>query len=357
MSLFPTGLLALALAVLPPARPQGAAAGADGGWQNLDGAVVQAGDEVVLWSDVLRNYEVTRRRRNLSVSTAAERDRLLNRTLEDLVIMTLEAQAGEDREESPVDIEDRVDRFLENRRQSQGTVDYVEELEASGVSAQRERELQVSGYYTSAFRSQGLFGPRPTRDDFIRPGEIAELYRTQGEALGEGPSYRFQDLVVTADQVGGEAEARALAEELRERLVAGEDFQALHEEFGTTEVATDGVTRVFGPASPMPDPEIRRFAEDHDVGAISPVYPVFDRRQEGKVAGFRVLRLFERTPGAPPPAYEARGTQDLIREKASKNRDEIWLGVARERLRGSSYLWSSVTSGSGSPVASTPRSD
>ncbi len=106
----------------------------------------------------------------------------------------------------------------------------------------------------------------------------------------------------------------------------------------------------------MPDPEIRRFAEDHDVGAISPVYPVFDRRQEGKVAGYRVLRLFERTPGAPPPAYDARGTQDLIRDKASKNRDEIWLGVARERLRASSYLWSSVAPEEREPAASGPAS-
>ena len=330
----------VALLLCAPAAAQESAPAPESGaqWKKYDWVEVQAGDDVITYSDVIRNTRLAVERHMVSVTTRADMERLMGKTLEDLVLMALEAQAGEDRELSPVDIEDRIDRFLSERRRDTGVVDYVEQLEASGVSPMRERELQKSGYYTSSFRNQGLHGPRPTRDAYLRPGELRELYRTEGASLGGKPSYRFQDLVVTAAQVGGVDEARALAERLRQELVDGADFATLHEEYGTTEMATGGVTKLYGAENPMPDPNVRRFGEEGQVGAISPVLAIHDPRTPDEIVAFRVLRIYERTPGAPPPAFP--DAQAEIRKLESDSRSDVWLWAARSRLNKSSYLWS-----------------
>jgi len=330
----------VALLLCAPAAAQESAPAPDSGeqWKKYDWVEVQAGDDVITYSDVIRHTRVAIERHMVSVTTRADMERLMHKTLEDLVLMALEAQAGEDRELSPVDIEDRIDRFLSDRRRDTGVVDYVEQLEASGVSPLRERELQKSGYYTSSFRNQGLHGPRPTRDAYLRPGELRELYRTEGARLGGKSSYRFQDLVVTAEQVGGVEEARSLAERLRQELVDGADFATLHEEYGTTELATGGVTKLFGAENPMPDPTVRRFGEEGQVGAISDVLAIHDPRNPDEIVAFRVLRIYERTPGTPPPAFP--DAQAEIRKLESDSRADVWLWAARSRLNQSSYLWS-----------------
>lgn len=340
-------LLLLPLAA-PPTRPQASQADPEG-WAPVDRVEVQAGDEMITSSDVRMSYQIARARGKLSVTTEAQRDRLLAQTMEDLVLTALESQAAEDRDQSPFETEGRLDRFFERQR-DQGLVDYVEELQASGMSERTYRERQKTGYYASSFRDQGLHGPRPTRDGYTRPGEMRELHRIQGSALAGSPSYRFQDLVVTADQVGGVEPARVLAEELRQRLLAGEDFAVLHEEYGTTELDTGGVTRLFGPENPMPNPAVRRFAEESEVGAISPVFPLTDRRSANEVVAFRVLVLYERTPAPPPPPFREAETQRLIRESAARNRDEVWLGMARARLNEQAYLWFNDHGAPGDPA-------
>jgi hypothetical protein len=139
----------VALLLCAPAAAQESAPAPDSGeqWKKYDWVEVQAGDDVITYSDVIRHTRVAIERHMVSVTTRADMERLMHKTLEDLVLMALEAQAGEDRELSPVDIEDRIDRFLSDRRRDTGVVDYVEQLEASGVSPLRERELQKSGYY------------------------------------------------------------------------------------------------------------------------------------------------------------------------------------------------------------------
>ena len=308
-------------------------------WKPVDFVVVQVGDEMITMSDVDHNTRLQVARRKVSVTTLAELNRLRAQTVDDMVLMRLESQAAEDHEESTAETEDRVKQWLERGRRDQSAVEYTEELQESGFTPHSYQEQQLSQYRTSAFRNQGLYGPRPTRDAYVRPGEQRELYRIQGRELGGDPSYRFQDLVVTADQAGGVEEARALMEQLRQRLVDGEDFSALHEEYGTTEIDTRGVTRLFGPDTPMPDPAIRRFALESEVGAVSPVYQVTDPRHPGEVVGYRVLRLYEFTPGSPPPPFAEAGTQELIRKIAAKNRNDIWLSVSRAGLSERSYLW------------------
>jgi hypothetical protein len=331
-------------------------------WKPVDWVEVQVGDEMITWLDVQARTDEIITKRKLSVTTKADHSRLDAQTLDQLVLMALESQAAEDHEENTEEAEDKVNRFLAARRKEAGLVDYQEQLEASGMSAFSEHDRTMSDYWASTFRSQGLHGPRPTRDGYVRPGERGELYRIRGSSLGGDPTVRFQDLLVTVDQVGGIDQAHDLAEELRQRLLAGEDFKALHDEYGTTELATNGVTRLFGPDNPLPDPILRRFADENDVGAISPVYPVRDSRRSNAIVGFRVLRIYERSPGTPPPPYEEAETQEKLSNEASKTREEIFLGMARAKLAETAFLWSNdpgapaaaETAGGPAPAAS-PR--
>jgi hypothetical protein len=334
-----SSILLLAALFAPPQDP---APRADprGGWETVDVVVFQAGDEAITLRDVNRKYDSMVRALNLSVTTEAEYRELKGRSLEALVTLALEAQAGEDRDADPVGLEDRIDRFLAGRRRSQGVVDYADSLAEAGISAQGERELNRSTFYQSSFRSQGKVGPRPTRDGYVRPGELQEFYRSSAqELLGGEPSYRFQDLVVTVDQAGGVAEAQALAAELRARLLDGEDFGELHDQYGTTRMPTRGVTDLFGPESPLQDSDVTRFGRRGSVGDVSPVLVIREQSLSGQIVAYRVLRLYEKIPGAAPPPFATDLAQEALRAWADERRDEAWLGAARARLHRAAYLW------------------
>jgi hypothetical protein len=321
----------------------------DEGWRQLDAVVFLAGDEPITLSDVTRHVFRLQQRHGFSVSTEAERLESTNIALEELIVLTLEAQAGEDRDANPIEFEERLNRFLDARRQDRPLVDYVDSLEEQGLSPQAERDINKAGYYRSSFRLQGKEGPRPTRDGNVRPGELFEYYRTSADRLlGGAPSFRFQDLVIQVEQVGGAEEARELATELRERLLEGEDFGALHDHYGTTEAATRGVTRMFGPDE-LPPGDVRSFGEEARVGDVSAVLALPDRREPGKVLGFRVLKLYERIPGRPAPPFATAPAQEALRTWAEDQRDDAWLAVARARLRRTAHLWPALRTGSGPP--------
>lgn len=300
-------------------------------WLRVDRVVYQAGDEMITMSDVIVFYETTRRRLNLPITTPEQREEALDRSLESLILLRLEAQAGEDQHHGGAEVDRLIDRYLESQIRDTGLVEYVDRLEQSGVSALRERERTKSGYFTSSFRNLGLQGERPTRDHFIRPGELREFYRVRSMPT----PFRFRELLLRVVQVGTVEDARSLSEQLRERLLAGEDFTALHDEYGTTYADSKGATELFL-LSDLTDPRVRIFGETAAVGAISEVMPLAG--PEGVVA-FRILELYHRdAPPARPPFHDSV-LQGTLRMNARDAREEVWLNLARVRLRGQAYLW------------------
>ncbi|MEM7309445.1 MAG: hypothetical protein AAF682_22370 [Planctomycetota bacterium] len=328
--------LSLLLPLLVPLQVPASAQEEEGKpWQNLDGVVYQAGDDVITLSDVVRHYEMVRRRSNLQVTTPEERAQALDRSLEALVLLALESQAGEDQEASPVQVDDLIDRFMARQRRDRGLINYVDQLAEQGLSVHRERERQKSGFYTSVFRDQGLSGARPTRDGYVRPGELRQFYRTESQNMAEADQVRFRELLLLADAIGGVEPARELAEELHDRLLGGDDFDAIHAEFGGSYRQTKGRTELLEPRR-LP-PEVAAFARTADVGDVSEIMPLGSG--EDGVRAFRILVLDEEQGVTPAPPFRDAGLQAQIRTRVAEHREDAWLNVARARLQRSAYLW------------------
>ncbi len=312
---------------------------ADDGWKMLDAVIYQAGDEVITFLGLMQYYKYRLDAMNLPVSTQEEQNRLLDQALESLIVLKLESQAGEDQDLlTPVEVERTIDRFLENRRRAhdEGLATYATELESIGLTAIREKEQTKEQFYTQSFRDAGLTGPRPTRDRYVRPGELRRLYHERRAALSEPDQVKFQEIVIVAEAVGGVEIAKSLAEEVLQRLEAGEDFGLLNEEFSVTYRDTLGETEFFE-MTKLP-PAIEEFAATAKEGDLSAPLPI-TAPSTGEVRAYRVLKFLERRAGKPAPAFFDPETQDELRQDVLDLRDQLYLRRARLQLRGRAYLW------------------
>ena len=324
-----TTLLLLPLFHAPQETPDG--------WQPVDGVVGQAGDAVITRSEVVRHANRLIDAGIVTPTTVEDYQVVHRRALEALVILTLESQAGEDREERPQEVEGRIDRYLASRRQ-EGLNDYVQGLEDRGISAHRQREETKSGFYTSVFRDLGLGGERPSRDSYVRPGELRFLHRIETLAGLRPDGFRFRELVLAVAATGTVEETRTLAEELRAQLVAGADFAPLHAANGASQRETGGLTPLIGLADLAQ--RIRPVAEwalEADVGDVSPVVPLGADGIEPNAFGIWILE--EEVGMKAPRPFRSAEVQAELRGKAVDQRADLWLGLARSELRRKAYLW------------------
>jgi hypothetical protein len=177
---------------------------------------------------------------------------------------------------------------------------------------------------------------RPSRDRYVRPGQILHAYRKTRDDLGEPGRVVLQQLIVSTSSAGGEALARELAEELRARALSGEDFGVLAETYGNTEPGSRGITRPMSEQSLSERfPVLAEFLGGAAPGDISKVLP-FER--DGSVVGFIVVKLLERQePEAVP--FEAPERQQDLSEQILSERDRYWLASGLGELLQASYVW------------------
>jgi hypothetical protein len=143
-------------------------------------------------------------------------------------------------------------------------------------------------------------------------------------------------LIVSSAAAGGEEAARATCEDVRRRVLEGEDFGLLVEEHGVELRETLGLTP-FRPAQAFRDRNIAAFSETAAVGELSAVLPLMDPRtgEPAPRLGFQLAELHDRKQAD----FADPDVQRLLREALTRNRGAAAIGRARERLWRESYLW------------------
>lgn len=316
-----------------PFAPVAAPQPNDPRWRTVDGVITQAGDSVVTLSSVFQHYAAVRD--NLTVTTQEEYEAVMEEIRMGQVMDALEAQAGEDEELEPNQTERALDRFLESRQRERGLIEYTESLKEAGITAHGQRSATRDGFYAYRFRDFLVDG-RPTRDTFVRPGEVRWHYETNRDRLGEPDQVQLQMMQFDPVQFGGLEYARAGAEDVLGRLQGGEDFALLHEEFSVIYRDSQGITPFF-PITNLAPP-IRDFLEGAQPGDMSPVLE--GRRRDGDpIQGYLIVKLLDRQPGAPAPPFETLELQDMIVQEVENLRRNAHLGLARAELHRRAYLW------------------
>lgn len=315
-----------------------AASGQDGA-RPVDGVAAQAGDAVITLSELNRFVEESNGRR--PVTTREDAQKLTVQGLRDIVTLRLEAQAGEDIGIDHAQIESMIAHRVDQEREESGLVEYIERLEKEGSDAFGALEDRTSELYRYLWRAEkvgvAVAGRRPTRDRYIRPGELRAMFVENREALSP-TVVRFQVLVVESRAAGGAELARASCEDAKQRIEAGEEFGALVLERGSELQDTEGVTpEILVPG--IIDPELKRFAESATVGALSSVRPIIDAKgQADPEIGYQLVKLYDRREGEELEFATAQ-VQLKLRSYFSNTRENRLLERERARLRAEGYSW------------------
>lgn len=351
-------LLPLLCAVLPQAIPSQASAalpGQLGAWQPLDGVEGVINEEIITLSSLRRSlqWQISQGK----ITTEAEYDRALFRIRDNEIIARLKVQAGQDMGLAPED----VDRLVNERRMRikeglGGTLKMREWLRAEGLDSGTLNETISSGLIGGVWEDSitgkgGGRGRRPRVDRFIRPGQLLGAYQecradeTLWHLVGGQPAqYILQTLDLPIDEAVGLAITMDMANSLRERALAGDDFADLVDSYGRS-ASPGGYTRARSArelGAIMGD-DANKLIEVGTIGGLSEVLPVV---RSDQVIGVRILRLAHIQPAQPPKGFLEPGVQSGLERILQDGLDERRLLTELHGLNRAAYVW---------PTASVPE--
>jgi hypothetical protein len=337
-------LLAAALAQEPEVAPRAPAAPRHA---LLEGVAVHAGEELVTLSEFER-----RLRRTQELEPPEEREderRQYQRALLELWTARLEAQKGADLGLDPSQIA-RISRAnLEAERERTGLTNYLAELRAAGKDAlleESERQQEVLGaMWQYKALGNAFAGYRATRDATIRPGELRDIFEENREELAP-TTVELRLLVLRSESHGGTEATRALCEDARRRVEAGEDLALLVEELGDSLRAERGLIEAR-PVASFAEP-LASFARNAEIGALSAVQPLRNPKtgEPKPELGFQLIQLHDRHV-PPEPDFDAPEVQRKLRIYFTRERRERVLERARQRLHREAYAWVNPLVGGG----------
>ena len=330
--------------------PEKAAAAKDEGWRDLD-IVLQIVNEDMLTSRTLIR-EMARWNRTRPITNASERAEAEQMIRRESIKESLRVQAGEDLGVDPAQLDRQVKDWLRRMQERlQGSAGM------SNYLADRDRTLYEEQEYTrnalhallwdNHVTGQGSTGEgaRPTRDTYVRPGFLTYTYRQcveHPELLevvgGNAPSVVLQVLFVDPQAAGGEEAGEKLAEDLRARIVAGEDMGELVENYdaSNTNKQKRGLSEPLLESRLMEvDPPVGAFVAESQPGDVSGLIPF---QSKDKKAYWRIVRFVERRDAVIPPLDSIEVQTKLtarIREDLSEWRRAEGLG----KLVRAAYIW------------------
>lgn len=342
-------LLFLALQVGPPALPPGRP-GFDNSadWRVLDGVVTIVNNDIITYRQLDRAMRLARETEE--VTTREQLREVQERVRRDAIRRQLRSQAGRELDGvDPAGLDANVGRYLDTRRKELGLAGYVNFLEAQGKDAQSafsetRKEVFEDNWQRSVRGVES--GPRPTRDRFVRPGELRYYYSSNRELYAEPTSVKLQQLLVSDDQAVAleKGSAQEFAIELHERIQAGEDMGIL--------------VRQYSPPPPSDDPsapgalgvlevntrniaieEIRNFAELAQINALSDPMPLFIPGQDqGPPSVWGIFKLVSRTEGGPAKAFDELGVQSDLKRRVLYQRDAFLVSEGENNLLRKAYI-------------------
>jgi peptidyl-prolyl cis-trans isomerase SurA len=199
----------------------------------VDRVVAVVGDSVILESDVQEQIERRRAFGESIPSEQAELAVLKREELEGLVneMLLLQAAQRDSIIIAPEDIQSQVAAAVaEQERRFGSRAAFEQALQREGLTLEQYRRTVERGVHRSGLQRQWIASvqrtrrPPPVSDD-----EIRSFFQLRGHELGSRPETVEFDQIVLGPRPSEEARAAALAEanEIRARLVAGEDFTQL----------------------------------------------------------------------------------------------------------------------------------
>lgn len=315
----------------PPALPENAI---------LEGVAVQAGEALVTLGEFERALKQALEKDPRTSAEGRERQRV--EVLRDLWTQRLEEQGGADLGLDPAQI-GRISRMnLQAERDKGGLDAYLDDLRQQGKDALTEessrREEILRYMWEQAAQGKAFAGRRPTQDPDLRPGELRSMYDENKERLAPA-TIQLRWLIVSSEAAGSAEAARASCEDARQRVQAGEDLALLVMERGA-ELRDRGGLTPFIAAEAFPEPALREFADQAQIGDLSPVLPLTNPRtgQPDPKLGYQVAQLHDRNE-PPIPEFSSPEVQRSLRGFFLRQRQDLILNRARDRLRRNSYSW------------------
>lgn len=274
------------------------------------------------------------------VSTQQEVQERLARELSDRVERLLMEQAGRDLGFEPAILEDNVDRMLALHRENLGRDRLAAFLQARHLTSTEYRDFARREVYATLWeravtgRDAGPTG-RLSRDRYVRPGEIWREYVEHEDELAEPTQVVLQQLGVRAAAVGSLEAARETIGELRQRIMAGEDFAQLAEIYGGAPPGSGGILDPLAEHMARLYPELGAFLDGAEPGQISDILPF--RRGETLV-GYVIVKLLERRRSE-PVSFGDQAQQDALKELIEGRRDRYRVQSALLGLLEGSFVW------------------
>lgn len=331
-----------------PSAPSGASTRGEG-WRDLD-VVLQIVNEQMLTSQAMFR-EMARFNRRRPITNEGERREAERQIRSESVKDALRVQGGEDLGIDPAQLDRQVKDMMRRRQeQLQGSAGMAAYLEDRDRTLYEEVELTRDVIHATLWDNyitgQGSTGEgaRPSCDSFVRPGYLTYTYRQcleHPELLqvigGSGPSVVLQWLFIDPDSAGGEEAGRSLAEDLRRRIVDGEDMGDLVEHYdpaksnkekrGMTEPLLESRLREG-------DPAVGAFVAEAQPGDVSELLPFKSKDKEY----WRIVRLVERRPAVIP----SLGSIEVQTKLTDRIREDLsgWRRAEGiRRLVRASYIW------------------
>jgi parvulin-like peptidyl-prolyl isomerase len=334
-------LLACALALVPQAEP--AAPPSQGRPTPDEGWVPYNRVELIVNEECLTNAEIVAavRRSKKPFSGEQELLRQFRAQADEQVREILMIQGGRDLGFDDKLIQRLVDDRFAELKESAGSASLwsrqLAEENVDTIAWRTDKRAEVYGtVWRSAVtgRSQGP-GGRPYVDSYVRPGRLRFESEHNAGKLDQPARVVLQQLRVEPSRAGGDEQARLLAEELRRRIAAGEDFGELAELYEAAAPGSGARLPPIAEADLASFPEVLAFVRGAQPGELSEVLP---RRVEGGALGYELFRLVERHEARAAKLTDPELQRDMAR--ALRNQlDNYHINSGLQRLLEAAYVW------------------
>jgi hypothetical protein len=327
-------LLALSLALLAP----GQEAPSPSDFRPLNRVQVIINEECITAADVQAQVA----RMGQAISSEQELAQAFQLVATNEIVHRLKAQAGKDMGFEP----DMVSRFVRDQIEGQkerakSAAKLGEFLAQTGTDSAQHYET-TEDYILAELWTRSVVGRfpgpggRPYVDRYVRPGLLVyESERREGELELE-EKVVLQQLVADPRRTGSLASAKELAEELREEILAGEDFARVAEDGECAAPGTGGIQEPHPRDNLMRIPELADFLADAQVGDVSEVLPYRDA--DGVLRAWRVIKLLdvlrESAGSFTDPDY-----QKMLTENRQQELDTYREDVALNGLLKAAFVW------------------
>ncbi len=315
------------------------------GWKDLDRVVVIVNEDIFTYRRLQQQLVKAKNKLGLEGKDALQQAQ--GEILTAGVRERLWIQAGLDLGVDPEQVQRMARNELERLEERfDGVVGLSEYLKSLGIEPTDARDEIKDIVYKDLFDDYTT-GDSPTaigrlsRDTFVRPGlcrfhfrNALASHRDLAQIGGKPQEVVLQFLIVDPKHFEDVEAGRVLADQLRERIQAGEDMGDLNEQYGGAK-RNRGVTEPFDESRlALADPSLVAFVRDARPGDVS---PVMEYRKEN-LSTWRLVRLVDRTPGV-IPEFTSPEVQKALLKSLSDGRREYRRDMAFRRLIKGSYVW------------------